>query len=259
MSLDLSVGGTNISTYGFNVYRIVKPLSPEQNQNTIDIPKRPGLIQATKKFTQYPYTVRGALSGTSPSDLIDKLEALAGFLYSDDDVELIANNQTDRYWNGQYLDSIEILREHSFGIFDLHFTCNDPLGYAVTADTDDTNITVLDDTYNVTNSGHYYARPVITITFNQAQSHIYIQSNNISGNRFDISKSFETNDVLEVDCKDETIKLNGSDSPIGFGSGGNSKAEFLLLAVGANELQVGTDDEDIDITINLEWRKVYLY
>jgi len=256
---DAELDGTNLSDYDFYCYDVKKPLSPKQTQKVIDIPKRSGLIQSTKKFISNELVLNGYVESTSYDNLTTALETLAGALYHDDDVELILSNSTDRYWNVQYLDSREVGQRDIYTLLDLVFTCNDPFGYAVTADTDDTNITVLDDTYNVTNSGHYYARPVITITFNQDQSHIYMENNGIAGNRFDISKSFKTDDELEVDCANETIKLNSTDSPIGFGSGGEGKAEFLLLNMGLNELQVGSDDETLDVSINLEWRKVYLY
>ncbi len=256
---DAELNGTNLSSYNFYCYDIKKPLLPKQNQQTIDIPKRSGLIQATKKFESYEIVLNGYVESTSFSALTSALQTLAGALYSDDDVELILSNATDRYWNVQYLDSRVIEQRDTYALLDLIFTCNDPFGYAVTADTKDINITSLDTTFNVTNSGHYYARPIITITFNQVQSHIYMQNNGISSNRFDIARAFATNDELEIDCANETIKLNGSSSPVGFGSGGQSKAEFLLLATGLNELAVGSDDATLDVSINLNWRKVYLW
>lgn len=253
---DAQLDGTNLSSYNFYCYDIKKPLSPKQKQKIIDIPKRPGLIQVTKKFESYELILNGYVESTS---LTTTLQTLSGALRSDDDVKLILSNATDRYWNVQYLDSRVIEQRDNYALVDLVFTCNDPFGYSVTNDTNNTNITTLNDTYNVTNLGHDYARPVITITFNQSQSHIYMQSNNVVGNRFDISKSFVSGDELEIDCKDETVKLNGVSSPIGFGSGGDGMAEFLLLAVGANEIQVGSDDETINISINLTWQRVYLY
>ena len=253
---DAQLDGTNLSSYNFYCYDIKKPLSPKQTQKTIDIPKRPGLIQVTKKFESYQLILNGYVEATS---LTTTLQTLSGALRSDDDVKLILSNATDRYWNVQYLDSRVIEQRDTYALVDLIFTCNDPFGYAITEDINNTDITIPGTTYLVTNGGHYYARPVITITFNQPQTHIYVQSNNVVGNRFDIAKSFLANDELEIDCKNETVKLNGNFSPSGFGDGGMIKAEFLLLNTGLNELQVGTDDDTLNISISLRWRKVYLY
>ena len=257
--MDTNYNGTNLSTYGFTTYGITKPLNPQQRQEIIDSPKRLGVEQVYKKFTGNTLIVRGVLTGTSPSNLVDKIENLSGFLYSDNDVEIIFSDQDDRYWNVQFLEPIEVKRTESLALLDLIFTANNPLGWAVTTDTDDQTITTLDDTFIITNSGHYYAYPVYTITFNQAQSHIYLQNNNIPGNRIDISKSFATNDELEIDSFDMTIRLNGTINPIGLGDGGESKAEFPILRKSVNEMQIGSDDEDINIDIETVYRKTYLY
>jgi len=37
------------------------------------------------------------------------------------------------------------------------------------------------------------------------------------------------------------------------------KAEFIKLAKGYNEIQIGTDDDTINVSINFTYRAVYLY
>jgi len=256
---DASFGGTNLSTKDFYCYDIKKPLMPKQEESLINIPKMPGLIQSSKKFTENKLILLGYMNCDDYDDLISKIETLSGFLYEDEDKQLISSKQTDRYWNVQYLDYDIIDLKDTYALVNLEFKANDPFAYDITPDSDDQTITVNDDTYSITNSGHHYAWPVITITFNQNQSHIYVENNNITDNRFDISKSFITNDELEVDCKNKTIKLNGSNSPAGFGDGGEELAEFILFATGGNTIQVGTDDETIDIDINNTFNKVYLF
>jgi len=214
---------------------------------------------AQKKFTEGELTVKGFIETTGSDDLKTKIEALAGALYSDDSVQLIPSNQTDRYWNVEYYDYTYIGEKDNYSLVNLEFTCYNPLAWAVTADTDNQSITTLDDTFIITNAGHYYAYPVYTVTFNQAQSHIYIANNNIPGNRIDISKSFSAGDELEIDSFNMTLRLNGTIDPIGLGDGGQSDAEFVLLRPSTNELQVGTDDEDIDISLETTYRKTYLY
>jgi len=256
---DASFGGTNLSTKDFYCYDIEKPLMPKQEESLINIPKMPGLIQSSKKFTENKLILLGYMNCDDYDDLISKIETLSGFLYADEDKQLISSKQTDRYWNVQYLDYDILSLRDTYALVNLLFKANDPFAYDITPDSDDQTITVVDDTYSITNNGHYYAYPVITITFNQVQSHIYIENNSITDNRFDISKSFEVNDELEIDCKNKTIKLNGSNSPVGFGDGGEGLAEFILFAKGGNTIAVGTDDETIDIDINTTFNKPYFY
>ena len=262
---DAEFDGIDLSDKLFYCYDIKKPLSPKQSQTLIDIPKRPGLIQASKKFTTNTLILYGFMECTDYDDLTSKVEELAAFLYSDTDKELITSKQLNRYWNVQYLDSPIIEQRDNYALVNLEFNCNDPFAYAITPDSEPDGsppvnpIIVKDTTFIIANSGHYYARPVITITFNQAQTHIYVQNNTIVGNRFDIAKAFGIGSILEIDSKNETIKLNGALNPIGLGDGGQGKAEFIVLAKDNNEIQVGTDDEDIDIDININFRKVYFY
>jgi predicted phage tail component-like protein len=256
---DASFNGTDLSTKDYYIYDVIKPLLPKQKLLTIDIPKKSGLVISSKKFIQYEIVLKGFVEATNYTDLKSTLDALADFLYSDTDQQLIISDEDDRYWLCQYLDYEIIGERDNYVLVDLLFSCFDPFGYDTTPDSDDQTITVNDDTYVLANGGHFYALPVITITFNAAQSHIYVENNNITDNRFDISKSYAVNDELEVDCKNGTIKLNGSSSPAGFGDGGEGKAEWLMLAKGNNEIQVGTDDASIDIDINITFNKVYFY
>ncbi|MHB8276353.1 MAG: distal tail protein Dit [Candidatus Humimicrobiaceae bacterium] len=249
----------------FYCYDIKKPLMPQQSQKTIDIPKVSGLIQLSKKFTTNKLYLYGFMKCTNYADLTLELQILATSLYSDTDKELILSNAIDRYYNAQYLEYEIIGQRDNYTLIDLEFTCNDPFAYAIIADSvpdsspPNNVITINDSTFIITNSGHYYAFPVITITFNQAQTHIYVQNDGIDGNRFDITKAFNIGDELEIDCKNGTIKLNEVDSPAGFGDGGLGLAEWLILAEGNNAITVGSDDATINISINLMFNKVYFY
>jgi len=260
---DASFDGTDLSTYDFYCYDIKKPLMPRQSQSTFNWVGKPGSILLTKKFTENQLTLKGYIEATDYDDLIDKLDALSAALYSDTDVQLILSKKNDRYWLVQYMDYVIIDERDNYALVDLEFSCNIPLAFDTTADTEPDDspsinpITVNGTTFIATNGGHYYAWPVVTITFNQAQTHIYYQNNNIPGNRFDVTRTFASGDVLEIDSWNGTVKLNGSADYTGFGSGGNSKAEWVMLATGANELQVGTDDDSIDIDVETAFSKIY--
>ncbi len=256
--IDVSFGGTNLSTYAFYCYDVKKPLMPQQKQVAFDIPQVPGSIQISKKFTTYYIDLYGFIEASSHSDLISKINALAGFLYSDTDKALIVSNENDRYWNCQYLDYEEVNQFDDYTIIKLSFTCNDPLAYAVTPDTDSQTITTLDSTFNLTNSGHYYTYPTITVTFNQDQSHFYIENQTIEDCRFDFSESFVSGDVLIINSKTGVITLNGTAHYTGFGDGGDGAYQFIKLATGANLMCVGSDDATINIDVDTSFEKTYL-
>ena len=256
---DASFGGTNLSDKNYYCIDFVKGLMPNQIVNKFDVPKRAGKIVVDKKFDVEYITAKGFLEASSHSDAISKVKLLSAFLYSDEDKKFIRSDISTQYHLAQYLDYVKVAIKKDYALFDLIFECNDPFAYDTTADTDtQASVTTDDTTFIIANSGHYHAYPTFTITFNQAQEHIYLQNNGISGNRFDISKSFATDDVLIINGKTGVITLNGSNSPAGFGDGGDGSAEWVMLATGNNELQIGTDDISIDVDILTSFEKVYL-
>lgn len=257
--LDFSFKSIDAVDLDFVTTRIINPPLARQIETIISIPKMVGYTQLSKKFANREIKVEGLLKGTSSVDLIANIEAFSDFLFNEGDEKLIFNNQLTRYYNAQHIKTIELLREEYYAMLLLIFTCNDPLAYAVTGDeVDKTGITTKGYTWNVSNLGQYYAYPTITITFNQSQTHIYIQNNDIVGNRFDISKSFSNGNILVVNSKTMVITLGGVHSPAGFGDGGDGEAGLILLRVGNNEFEVGTDDGTLNVDVKVNFNKTYL-
>lgn len=259
MSVVFTFNTVTSTTMGLTVIDILKPIMPPQKVTNIDIPMQSGSVQSSKKFTQNEIVVKCLLKGTSYADLITKLKALAGYLYSDDDKVLSFDDETDRYYNAQHTDTVIGKRTYMYAFLDLVFTCNDPFAYDTTPTTDTQVITVLDTTYTLNNAGQYDAYPVITITFNAAQTHVYVENTSVTENRFDISNNFMVDDQLEIDCKNKTVKLNDVTDYTGVGDGGETLAEWLVLKAGDNVISVGSDDVTIDVDVEFIYSKTYLY
>ena len=262
MSLDTTFNSTALSTLGFSTHVIRGRDLGKQNRYSFDVPKIVGSIEVGKKFPANTLAVEGRLEGSSYSNLEATIfPAFLAALYSDEDETLVFNDKSTKYYNAQF-DGLRIIKEESlFRILQVYFTCNDPLAYAVTPDTDSQTITALDSTFVLTNSGHYYAYPTITVTFNQDQSHFYIENQTIEDCRFDFSESFVSGDILIINSKTGVITLNGTAFYSGFGSGGDGAFQFIKLAFGAsaaNLICVGSDDATIDIDVDSSWEKTYL-
>ena len=188
--IDFSFKGINALDKNFIMQDIISSILADQRENIINVPKVPGLIQLYKKFMQRKIIIRGIISGSSNADLIEKIRDFSEFVFSETDEKLIFSDQSDRYYLAQHLESINFRREPTFVILNLKFLCNDPFAYAITGDeVNKTGITTKGYTWNVSNAGQYYAYPTITITFNQSQTHIYIQNNNITDSTL-LSKLF---------------------------------------------------------------------
>ena len=213
-----------------------------------------------KKFLPRKPLILGVLKADTKLQLMTRIDAFTEFLYHDYAVQLIYNDKSDRYYLVEYLNKNQDLKKKGqFVPLRLPFIANDPFGHAVTADdNDEIGITTDGYTWTETNGGQTFAYPVITVTFNQNQEHIYISNNSITGCRFDISKSVVNTDVIVIDSETLNITLNGLYSPGGFGNGGTGKMEYILLEKGANTLEIGTDDATLDVDINVNYRKIYL-
>jgi len=258
-ALDISLKNVNFSNKYFEVARYIDDLLPRQSATKVDIPKVPGYTQLFKKFLPREIKIWGILYATSSAQLLTRIESFRDFLYSPDSEQLIFNNKSDRYYLVEFQEKVELAKRRDFVPLQLEFIANDPFGYAITGDeVNETGITVKGHTWNVSNAGQYYAYPTITITFNQSQTHIYIENNNITDSRFDISKSFTNGNVLVVNSKTMVITLGGVHSPAGFGDGGDGKADIILLRVGNNEFEVGTDDATLNVDIKINFNKTYL-
>lgn len=260
MAMTFSYDGVSSSGYIDLIIRRYRTLTPPSIVTEIKIPKSEGTFFLNRTFNKAILTIETLIKGTSENNLISKINNLKGFLHKEEPKKLIFSDENDKYINALFAITREIIdRKVWHARIDLVFHCFDPLFYKTTADeVNKTGITTKGHTWNVSNAGQYYAYPVITITFNQSQTHIYIQNNNITDSRFDISKSFTNGNVLKINSKTMRITLGDVHSPAGFGDGGDEKAEFILLRVGNNEFEVGTDDGTIDIDVKVNFNKTYL-
>lgn len=255
---DFTFKGISALTLGFTTFKKYIPDLPDVEETNISIPGIDGINQLKKKFGSRIIPVKGILEGISYADLLIKIDAFKEFLYSDGDEQLIFNDQLDRYYLAQKLKNEEIDREAFLCDRLLKFKCNDPFAYAITADDDTQYNATKGHQWPIANNGRYWVRPVCTITFNQVQTHIYLRNTTVDGCRFDISKSFVNTDVLVINSKNLSIRLNDVNSPAGFGDGGDGKGAFILFKKGNNLMEIGTDDDDLDVDVNINFRKTYL-
>ncbi len=256
---DFTYDGVSAATKGFVTNKILIPDLPDAEEALINIPNQDGLVQIGKKFNARIIRIKGILEGSSFADLLTKIEAFNLFIFSQSDKQIIASYQTDRYYLGQKIKKEEIDKGGFSCDRDIQFKCNDPFGYAVTPnDNDETGIVVDGYQWTETYTGQYPVFPVITITFNQSQTHIYLSNTSVDGCRIDITKSFVNTDSLEISGRDVSIRLNDVNSPAGLGDGGDEKAQFPLLRIGANLMEIGTTDPTLDVDINVNYRKIFL-
>jgi predicted phage tail component-like protein len=256
--IDWTFDSVSAEDMGFITKDVFIPPMPEIEAGFISIPALQGLKSASKKFLTKPIRVLGFLEGTSFDDMTAKTDAFNEFLYHDTEKELIFDHLDDRFFLAQYLKPKEPKSAVTYSNYELEFTCSNPFAYAIEEDDIDQNGIITNPfTWNVNNGGYYFVWPIVTITFHQIQTHIYISNTSIANCRFDITKDFQNDSVLVIDFFTMLVKLNDVYSMSGVADGGAYKAERLIMKKGNNILQVGSDDATLSVDVNIRFRKTY--
>lgn len=258
--LDFSYNAVNASSVYFETARYFDDLLPNQRETIIDVPKVQGYTQLLKKFEPREIVIIGALYAANNTEINTRIESFADYLYKDTDKRLIFNDKSHKYYNAQFLDKVRT-EKRGAGIlapYQLLFRANDPLGYAVTPDVSTQLNKAKGYTWNITNSGQYYSWPEIQITFNQNQTHIYVENNTITDARMDITKAFTAGQVLRIDTKLVRLTINNIYSPAGLGDGGLGLYALPILTKGVNEFEIGTDDATLNVSVVVTFNKTYL-
>lgn len=203
------------------------------------------IITADKKLTSRPVRIWGTLSSSSRVAFRTELEAMRKACYQDDPT-LHASD----YWAGRYviLDSIDVfdtvylvtLRAADISIL---FKVTDPFWYATTPTSRAWSITAATLSRIVENLGSVEMSPVITYRAGGAQTQLKVR-NNQNSEEFTYSGTLALNDELEVDCKEGTVKKNGTDDIVNYVgpflrllSGNNSIRTVITGTVGTSRIQ----------------------
>ena len=194
--------------------------------------------------------VIGANAAEFKTKVDDLLENLAG----------IGKNLDIEYGGGtrRYIATLEkadIPRSgyhNSFVPFSLTFICVDPFGYDTSTTTDnEAAIVASPHTYSVDFTGSGPPLPVITITINSGTSVSIIHfKNNTLDDEIIVGTSFITSDVLEIDCENKTVKLNGTEL--------DYTGIFPAFQAGSNSLTLEVTASAFNIDVDIEYTPTYL-
>lgn len=123
------------------------------------------------------------------------------------------------------------------GRIELGFRATNPFWHSTSQDDSTQDVTATGQTKVYANSGKASVYPVITWTAKGAQTVVKIKNQTDGNKEFTYTGSLGIDDVLEVDCADGTVKVNGT-SQIGNFSGpfwkllsGNNTIEFTITGV----------------------------
>lgn len=159
--------------------------------------------------------IEGFISRASQVLLEQSIDTLKGMLQGIEKKLEMMQSGSLRRWYATLSDAIFVDNQGGFCSFSLKFFCSDPLAYEVAATaltfTNPNTAASVTNTANVIGGG-YPAEPVFTITVGAVSGGAgkYIKiSNPTSGAGITVTRTWAAADVLEVDCLNRTVKVNG--------------------------------------------------
>ena len=171
-------------------------------------------------FINYPsrvIRVSGKVIGSSIADLDSRLDTFRGYFRDkDSNLDIDYNSSTRRYIATLNALSIERPGGLTFANFSAEFVCTQPFGQntsttSALSATGRTSATYA-DVHAFLGSAPFQL-PVITITINSVTGGDSFLSftNDANDQGITIVAEFAASDVIEIDCKNRTVKINGTE------------------------------------------------
>ena len=221
---------------------------------------RDGFEVVDVRYSQKIITINGWLisdSGANLKTLIDNFKNYLRPNESNLDIETYPGSGEYIRWIASTR-TIEIPEEHwqvTQKPFRVEFLCK-PFGKATSSTTinlnSGSNITTSPYEETIFVDGTYRTKPVITITINSETNMTAFKfENDTNDDYIQVSTSFSASDILEIDCENETVKLNGSIEDF--------TGVFPYLEPGDNSLILtATDSGSFSYTVSVKYISTYL-
>lgn len=171
----------------------------------------------------------------------EKSREIAGLLSTDDLKEISFHDESNKFYKAILSGDTKLDRFLFTGFATLIFLCPDPLAYSKTK-------TTIKDIHNKTliNQGTYKTIGTITIKISSNINNLKVALQN-TGEFIYLGDDFKTNDVIEINLRDEYVKKNGNliMDKLYF------ESDFFDIPVG--EFTITTTNGTMDIEFRERW------
>jgi phage-related protein len=106
----IKIDGTDLHTYGMIVNVVSNPV-PGSRQVTVSVDGLDGDLDYTKNIGPRTISLSGSIIGNNHSDLVANIDYIKSFFRlreNGDNLQLIFQDQTDRYWTVRYLGGLQV-------------------------------------------------------------------------------------------------------------------------------------------------------
>lgn len=233
--------GSHSNSFGVVAKSKNRQVLPAANDVYLQIPSRDGSYLIAGELSDRIIELECGLDGVTLEDLRIKMRAIAAWLNTGARVQLIFDDEPDKYYLAKLNGSIDLSQKFVLGEFSLSFKC-EPYAYALTPKIQ----TVIDGAITVTNAGTTPAYPKYTVIFTAAATEYKLT---LGSNYVHVIRNFAIGDSLVIDCALNKITVNNGNTMANLDLG----SRFFALPVGGStvvRLPVG----GAQVTVNYKER-----
>lgn len=224
-----------------------RQLLPEPNDRYVQVPGRQGSVHFPREFTDRHIDIDCAFVEKSLPDLRARAREIAAWLHTTDRAILSFDDETDKYYRGKLLLSVDFTHLATMGELSLTFLC-DPLAYGgeITKDFDWFVTTV-------ENPGTYESPPIFKMTFTAADINIRVIGPDLS--MLKVVHNFRVGDILEINAATGAVLINGTRAMDKLDW---QNSRFFSLKPGPNNISVASTVSTDSCTTKVSWIPRYL-
>lgn len=246
------LGGKTFDELGLVLLKTTQtPILPDVRNRTVQIPGRAGAYDFGSDLSTRQFNLECAIKAATRQELAEKVRALAAHLIDTNGkprtMELIFDDEPDRYYNVKYSGGVSMERIVSVGRFTLQLMATDPFAYAVNPLSIPIATGTPDTTITFTIGGTASALPTIIL---QGTNSIGSYQITINGTTFQYSGILTAQDVIIIDCAKYAVLKNGARDLVHF------TGSFPKLMPGENTIyyHLNTDAALTALTIDARER-----
>lgn len=217
-NLSVSFNGTDLTSISAVSILATNPyILPKRSLNMSDLARTNNSKVSTSYYSDKQITIRVNIVGPTRDDVEQSLDQLTALLQPIEKDLVVRQSKTTRRYTASYSDYAIIRDGGAYLELDIVFVCSDRFGYDLNP-TQITNQAGLTSTYNAfswTQGGSADTQaPTITIQYtaigNSGSNGTVTINNPKNSQSLVISRVWTAGDMLIVDCRAGTVKVNGS-------------------------------------------------
>jgi phage-related protein len=266
-----NIGGYTFASLGIKLLSSNIPILPETRQQEDEIPGLDGSLDLGTEYGPRQIELDVFVKADSKTELHSKLAKLASIFSPRRGIQpLVITPQTGKLFYVKFNGSLPLEKIGSMnGKFTIPLKAFDPFAYSVNDTSEPLKLgqgytlgqglrlgekyTVEAKqpvtTFSVYHAGTHEAKPLIRITGTAGGNLILTNDTTEEGLKVDLA--LQQGDVLEIDCKYQRIKLNGSNTFYAF------SGVYPKLVEGGNNFTLTADNPNLNI--EFIFRHTYLY